>query len=80
MPIPVHIVGGFLGTGKTTLIRDQLEARPGEQLAVIVNDFGGGPDGTGGASEPARARGEDGRGLGDGAVVHGEDPSKGREV
>ena len=40
MPIPVHIVGGFLGTGKTTLIRDQLEARPGEQLAVIVNDFG----------------------------------------
>ncbi len=40
MPIPVHIVGGFLGTGKTTLIRDQLQARRDEQLAVLVNDFG----------------------------------------
>jgi G3E family GTPase len=40
MTIPVHIVGGFLGTGKTTLIRDQLQARRGEQLAVLVNDFG----------------------------------------
>jgi G3E family GTPase len=40
MPIPVHIVSGFLGTGKTTAIRAQLEARPGERVAVIVNDFG----------------------------------------
>lgn len=40
MAIPVHIIGGFLGTGKTTLIRDQLEARRGEQLAILVNDFG----------------------------------------
>lgn len=40
MPIPVHIVGGFLGTGKTTLIRNQMEARAGEQLAILVNDFG----------------------------------------
>lgn len=40
MPVPVHIVGGFLGTGKTTALRDQLEARRGERIAVIVNDFG----------------------------------------
>jgi len=40
MAIPVHIIGGFLGTGKTTLIRDQLDARRGEQIAILVNDFG----------------------------------------
>jgi G3E family GTPase len=40
LAIPVHIVSGFLGTGKTTAIRAQLEARRGERVAVIVNDFG----------------------------------------
>jgi G3E family GTPase len=40
MAIPVHIVSGFLGTGKTSAIRAQLEARRGERIAVIVNDFG----------------------------------------
>ncbi len=40
MPIPVHILGGFLGTGKTSAIRAQLAAREGERVAVIVNDFG----------------------------------------
>ncbi len=40
MAIPIHIVAGFLGTGKTTLIRAQLAARSGENVAVIVNDFG----------------------------------------
>jgi len=40
MPVPVHILGGFLGTGKTTTIRNQLGARPGERVAIIVNDFG----------------------------------------
>src|SRR5262245_18739879 len=40
MPVPVHILGGFLGTGKTTAIRAQLAARAGERVAVIVNDFG----------------------------------------
>lgn len=40
MPVPVHILSGFLGTGKTTALRAQLEARPGEKVAVIVNDFG----------------------------------------
>jgi G3E family GTPase len=40
MPIPVHIVSGFLGTGKTSALRHQLSARKGEKIAVIVNDFG----------------------------------------
>jgi G3E family GTPase len=40
MPVPVHILGGFLGTGKTSAIRAQLADRPGERVAVIVNDFG----------------------------------------
>jgi G3E family GTPase len=40
MPIPVHIVSGFLGAGKTSAIRHQLTERKGEQIAVVVNDFG----------------------------------------
>jgi G3E family GTPase len=40
VPVPVHIVSGFLGSGKTTAIRAQLGARKGERLAIIVNDFG----------------------------------------
>ena len=40
MPIPVQIFAGFLGAGKTTAIGAQLGARPGERVAVIVNDFG----------------------------------------
>src|SRR5512145_1231634 len=40
MPVPVYILGGFLGTGKTSAIRAHLAARPGERVAVIVNDFG----------------------------------------
>lgn len=38
--IPTHLVAGFLGAGKTTAIRTQLDARSGENAAVIVNDFG----------------------------------------
>jgi G3E family GTPase len=40
MGLPVHIVAGFLGAGKTTAIRHQLATRRGEKVAVIVNDFG----------------------------------------
>lgn len=39
--IPVHIVSGFLGAGKTTFLLRQLEARQGvERCAIVVNDFG----------------------------------------
>ncbi len=40
MAIPVHIISGFLGAGKTTAIRAQLAERRGERIAIIVNDFG----------------------------------------
>jgi G3E family GTPase len=38
--VPVHVVAGFLGAGKTSALRAQLEARRGERIAIIVNDFG----------------------------------------
>lgn len=41
MAVPVHVVSGFLGAGKTTFLLDQLRQRAGaERGAVIVNDFG----------------------------------------
>ena len=40
MATPVHILSGFLGSGKTSAIRNQLEQRADEKVAVIVNDFG----------------------------------------
>jgi len=37
----VHIISGFLGTGKTTTLVKLLQRRPsGERVAVVVNDFG----------------------------------------
>ena len=38
--IPCTIVTGFLGAGKTTLIRHVIENALGRRLAVIVNEFG----------------------------------------
>jgi cobalamin biosynthesis protein CobW len=38
--IPVTIVTGFLGSGKTTLIRHVLEHAGGRRLALIINEFG----------------------------------------
>ena len=38
--IPATIVTGFLGAGKTTLIRNVLETAKGRRLALIVNEFG----------------------------------------
>lgn len=39
-PIPLTVVGGYLGAGKTTLINRILTGDHGRRLAVIVNDFG----------------------------------------
>lgn len=38
--IPTTVVTGFLGAGKTTLIRHLLENAGGRRLAVVVNEFG----------------------------------------
>ncbi len=38
--IPVTIITGFLGSGKTTLIRHLLTHNHGRRIAVIVNEFG----------------------------------------
>jgi cobalamin biosynthesis protein CobW len=38
--IPATIITGFLGAGKTTLIRHVLENAGGRRLALIINEFG----------------------------------------
>src|ERR1051326_7367024 len=38
--LPVTIVAGFLGAGKTTLVRGFLDAPEGKGTALIVNEFG----------------------------------------
>lgn len=39
-PIPVTVVTGFLGTGKTTLLRDLVRRRQSRRLALLINEFG----------------------------------------
>lgn len=39
-PVPVTVIGGYLGTGKTTLINHLLHHANGIRLAIMVNDFG----------------------------------------
>ncbi len=38
--IPVTVITGFLGAGKTSLIRHLLETANGRRLALIINEFG----------------------------------------
>lgn len=38
--LPVTVITGFLGAGKTTLIRNLIQNPQGKRLAVIVNEFG----------------------------------------
>lgn len=38
--LPVTIIGGYLGSGKTTLVNHLLRQANGIRLAVLVNDFG----------------------------------------
>lgn len=38
--IPVTVITGFLGSGKTTLIRHLLKNNQGRRIAVLVNEFG----------------------------------------
>ena len=62
--VPCTIVTGFLGAGKTTLIRHVLGHAQGRKLAVIVNEFGDvGIDG-----EILKANPRDG----DGIIIQGQ--------
>src|SRR5438270_13356278 len=38
--IPATIVTGFLGAGKTSLVRHLISTAAGHRLAIIVNEFG----------------------------------------
>lgn len=38
--IPATVITGFLGAGKTSLIRHAVSSTPGRRLALIINEFG----------------------------------------
>jgi len=38
--IPTTVITGFLGAGKTTIIRHMLENAEGKRIALIINEFG----------------------------------------
>ena len=40
MPVPVVLVAGFLGAGKTTVVNHLLANAGGRRIAAVVNDFG----------------------------------------
>jgi G3E family GTPase len=39
-PIPLTVIGGFLGSGKTSLLNHWLEEHPDKRTALLINDFG----------------------------------------
>jgi G3E family GTPase len=39
-PIPIILIGGYLGSGKTTYLNRLLSEANGRKIAVLVNDFG----------------------------------------
>ena len=40
MPVPILLVAGFLGAGKTTVVNHLLAHADGRRIAAVVNDFG----------------------------------------
>ncbi|MBX2796455.1 MAG: molybdopterin-dependent oxidoreductase [Myxococcales bacterium] len=40
MAVKVHVVAGFLGAGKTTVLSHLLKGLSGERVGLVVNDFG----------------------------------------
>lgn len=39
-PLPITVIGGYLGSGKTTMVNHLLRHANGRRLAVLVNEFG----------------------------------------
>ena len=40
MTLPVTVLSGYLGAGKTTLVNQMLRQAGGKRLAIMVNEFG----------------------------------------
>jgi G3E family GTPase len=40
MPVPILLVAGFLGAGKTTVVNHLLAHAEGRRIAAVVSDFG----------------------------------------
>ena len=40
LPVPILLVAGFLGAGKTTVVNHLLAHAEGKRIAAVVNDFG----------------------------------------
>ena len=40
VPVPILLVTGFLGAGKTTVVNHLLAHAEGRRIAAVVNDFG----------------------------------------
>ena len=38
--IPATVITGFLGSGKTTMLRHLLENAQGRRIALVINEFG----------------------------------------
>ena len=77
---PVTVVTGFLGAGKTTMIRHILGEAHGRRLALIVNEFGDvGVDGDHGEAEAGEGEAGvgGGGGLADTALAGGDDDDAG---
>lgn len=39
-PLPITVIGGYLGSGKTTMVNHLLRHADGLRLAILVNEFG----------------------------------------
>ena len=38
--VPVTVIGGYLGAGKTTMVNQLLRHAEGRRIAILVNEFG----------------------------------------
>jgi hypothetical protein len=59
--VPITVVTGFLGAGKTTLVNYILTQQHGKKIAVIENEFGARPAGAAPRAAPRAPRGSGAR-------------------